>query len=355
MTLTKTLKEVEARLSNVSSGIATLFERLHDEEPAIIEQALKDRGVPEAHRAHGKAEIEELLETQIYGRLDEAKKLAERFLAVTRKITDISKKVEVWERFKADVKKLVFESDWYKKRFPADYERRRRMRETPWAQETYRRWLPGREPSEEYWYENRPGAYRGYSADSRQSIKTASLEDIRKQVVGLTEEVYDLVKEYFGAEGPIVSAADNIRDYLIKLRRPGLLDKLTSIPKVGELLGLISGKKEKQEAISEIIRIIETIFGYEGRPGQYVTLGEKAFLMPTLLELQGAATGLDRVTTEGLEYPSRIVKELEEAELGSAASAQQFSRRLGFQRRRALRSWLLRRLVLSQNKEDFNG
>lgn len=362
MTLTKTLKTVESILSDISSEIASIFQQLHEEEDQIIEQILTERNIPESQWKQGREEILQVLEGQVSSKLDEAQKLVGRFLTVTRKISDISKKTEMWERIKSDIKKLIFESEWYKKRSPIDYERRRRQREYPWSQETYRRWLPEREETEEYWQERE---HRRHPEESKiekpwyapasikqHIVKMGSASEIRVRISKLVEEVVDLTEEFFDPEGPIVTGADNIRDYLIKLNKSGLLDKLSKIPKIGDLINLFSGKKEKGEAISELIRIIENVLGYHGRPGQYVTLGEKAFLRPLLLELQDASAGLENVTARGLEYPSKVIEELEEE---IRASTTQFSRRLGFQRRRDLRSWLLRKLTQSHNKEDFNG
>lgn len=351
--ITKFLKEIEAELIQISSGLVDVMQVLQSQSNALIEQWLQE--TPVEHRQAEIKEIQGVLQSKVYDPLREAKYTADRFARTTQNAQDLSKKTEIWERFKDEVKDLVYESDWYKKRFPADYERRRRKREM----QRYRQIKPYPEERRELIRpEERVLRTQPFAAQLKERLsKVGQLENIQGYLQELIDQTMELYRGYFTADSPIVKASDKTSKtfrYLEKVPAfilGTIFSKIPILSNIAEAFGKMlggAGTKDKRKLIQEQRRMLENVFGFEGQPGKYITMGGDGYVMPIITHTQEAMRGLQELAqaTQG-EYD--VLDELQQA----TAKLNRLKTRLGFKKRRQLRAYLLERLA--SNQEVFHG
>lgn len=352
--LTSALRQVDSRLESISSGLADIFREISSEEIEILKQAREELGgdEPKEKFEHFSRGIRQGTQRNIYTHLGEAKDLTERLLAVTRRLRKTTQKVEPLERIKTDIKDVVIQSDWFKKRFPLEYERHRRQKEVPWGQETFRhlrREYDIEEPPQlEYPYvelsvpesdaakkrkqrrekakklreqkeqkEKEEREERIKEKKKKQEKKTSfstfrrkiTAQDAHDKINSVINIVYELLKEYFGEEGILIEASSQLYKYISIMSKPGLADVIEKVPGIGSLF---SSNKERKESFREIKRVLETLFGHRGRPGQYVVTTERAFLIPLLDECQKAREGIRWFNKTELEHIQDLQRVLEE-------------------------------------------
>jgi hypothetical protein len=222
-------------------------------------------------------EIEEQLNQEVRDKIMKAKSLCTRFLRVTENAVNMAESLDPWERLKS----LVFESDWYRKKFPTDYDRRKKLKEL----EREKKYIPEREDTAEREDQQLTTILeeirkrREQRKRSMLSSRAAQSNDIEESINTSLQSLNGFITRYFLDESPIILAADKVQQRLHK-----------------------SIKNLREYGLGAQVNLISEVFGDKEGPGRYIKSGNKAFLLPIRALLEQALETLRSLSSN----PERV-------------------------------------------------
>lgn len=277
--LTTALNNVLEKLNSVDGAIKSAVQSLLTGKEDLIEEMLQ-KAEGEGGRAATPKRVlmqttaEENIDEAVRG-LQEARRICDRLRKVARNSSEIAKTMEK-TLFKA-LKDLVEESSWYKSRFPEDVRRRekekqyRRYRMRPDLH--YKHYLTEETPSPEDLDVPRR------SSQEDRKIFAAAFSDIQNQLREAVGSITDLLKTYFVStkDNPLLQASNQT---VSKLRRKLVWNKL------------------KKQGIEDQVRILESMFGFQDQPGEFIEAGTQGFLAPAIHKIIVAREQVESPFTE---------------------------------------------------------
>lgn len=282
--LTHILNQVQQEIEIIQDDFRALLQSIESSKQDIIAAVMNTiqyEGMEEDNRSMAEAQVAENINDALDS-IGRSVRLVGRMGTVTRSAAEISRRAEkTWKEALMD---LIRDTKWYRERFPAAYEERKRKKE-------YERYRQRPEL-----YHARPWAgeqgtkgpdlegVRPRAANTVVLMKEAQLESLTVAVGELVSRLLRMIQTYFTADSPILQASNKI---------------------VGNIKKRMS--KKFNEAITrglkDQLQVLENLFGFEKQPGRYIVSGARAFLIPAAKGLQNAL--------EILQNPLKDVQEVQ--------------------------------------------
>jgi len=316
--LTQVMRQVEQDLNKIEEVLA---QTIHFISRDLESMAVRLSGGSEFLQK----ELEEHLNQEVRDRIVRAKGLCTRFLRVTENAVNMAESLDPWERLKSS----IFESDWYKRKFPTDYERRKKLKEI----KREKRYIPEREDVIE---EDRQmmsileeiRKRREQRKRSMLDLKTAQSSDAVGSIKESLQSLNSFITKYFLSESPIMLAADKVHQRLHK-----------------------SIKDLREHGLGAQVNLISEVFGDKQGPGKYVKSGNKAFLQPVraLLEqalevLKGLITNPERVQETLRKLPEEPTVPQQPTMSPKTQQTEKLKKKIGAFNREKQRDKMLQRL-----------
>ena len=264
--LTTAMNAVLEKLNSVDETIKSAVQALLTDKADIIEEVIQ-RAEGQAGQAETQKRVlmqgvvEENIEEAVKG-LQEAHRICDRLRKVARNSAEVAKTME--KTLVKVLKDIIEDSSWYKSRFPGDISqkekekqyRRHRMR----PDLHYQHYLSEDSPDTE---NIRP---RRSSGLENRKIFAGALDNVQAQLKEAISSITDLLRTYFvsSKDNPLLQASNQAVE---KLRNKRVWNKL------------------KKQGIEDQVRILESLFGFQDQPGEFIEAGIQGFLAPAMNKL----------------------------------------------------------------------
>jgi len=300
--LTKTLTQLQLEFDRILEDLGDVLQDIESSKEFLINSvvAVVSPNLPLDKRQYAEDIMSETIDQSVQ-EIVQAKNWIGRLNNITRNGLDISEKVE---RSWLDVlKEHLYESKWFRERFPLEYEKRQREKE-------YQR------------YRLRPETFYGKpSKDTRETYrvrpdmlepdieKASKIPTLQRRAQSM-EQVQQILNQY-------AAVVEQVLQHLLQLIQSYFSDDSPILNLSNALVSQIKSKRSHQinptlkEALSDEIQALEALFGSEEHPGKYITSGSRAFLIPAMRSLQNAVQRLYEPTKQ-LEEIETTTKEVGE-------------------------------------------